>query len=211
METKNRTLLLCIKIGLDIVWYTCLLASAYMLFTSVKHVYTSAWHEVNIPVKLSSTMERYYPSISINGSDIAIHATSGSIMISNQNPLTEIPQILAVILDSLLTIAIIYNIRKVFSTIYRNEPFSNKNIHRLRMTSLYLALFFLLDVIYTVAYFFILKDYNYLVLKSYHRIEKFQIPWHFPKGYLEVAAIVYIMAEILNYGLVLKRENEEFV
>jgi len=211
MKVKNKALLSCINIGLAIVWYSCLLSSAFLLFTFAKHACTSAYHEFTIPVYLSSTLERYYPEIIVRGSNVSVHANSGIVVISNQNPLMEVPQIIFTLLRSLLTIGILYNLRKVFGTIYRQEPFQYKNIRRLKVTALYISLFFVLDLIWTATNYLVLKNYNYLVLKSYHRIEKFHTSWHFSKGYLEVAAIIYIMAEIFNYGLELKRENEEFV
>jgi hypothetical protein len=211
MKVKNNALLFCIKTGLDVAWYISLVTSVLTLVKFISQACRGPWHELFIPVRLSTTLERYYPAISIHGSDVSVQAERGVVMISNQNPLMELPQIIFTILISLLTIGILYNFRKVFGTIYRKEPFLDKNIRRLKISALYIALFFVLDLIYKLVYYLILKNYNYLVLKSYHRIERFHMPWAFSKGYLEVAAIVYIMAEILRYGLELKRENEEFV
>lgn len=211
MKFKNKGVLFCIKLGLDIVWYTYLIACGVMLFTSVKHAFSGGWHEFNIPVQLSETLERYYPTISINNSDVSVQANSGLVMVMNQNQLVEVPEIIRMVLNSLLVIAILYNLRNVFSAIYRKEPFLFENITRLKVTALYIALFFPLELSYNTVYYLVLKNYNYLALKSYHKIHQFHVPWRFPIQYLEVAAIVYIMAEILRYGLELKKENEEFV
>lgn len=211
MKVKNKGLLFSIKIGLDIVWYIYLIACVLMLFISVKHALREGWHEFNIPVQLSETLERYYPKMSINNSDVSVQANRGSVMIMNQNRLVEVPGIIWVVLQSVLVIAILSNLRKVFGAIYRKEPFLHENIIRLKITALYIALFFPLELCYNAVYYLALKNYNYLVLLSYHKIHQFHVLWRIPIQYLAVASIVYIMAEILRYGLELKKENEEFV
>jgi len=221
MKIKNKALLFCIKIGLDVVWYTHLVASVFMLLLFVKYAYSGSWPMFSMPLRLAIIQEGYSPAIFTNGltnvgSDVfSMHPANPLIMAIYQNPVIKISLIMRTAIRSVLILAVIYNLRKVFGTIYRNEPFQYKNITRLKMTALYIALPILLNVVYSGVYqlvYNMLKKDNYL--RAYNYGYKFKVSWlswQSTIGYLEVAAIVYIMAEILNYGLELKRENEEFV
>jgi uncharacterized BrkB/YihY/UPF0761 family membrane protein len=130
-----------------------------------------------------------------------MQAHEGSFIISTQSLLGPISGIVSFILYRVLFIAVLFNLRKVFSTFYHNEAFQYPNITRLKLAALYIALFFLLHLIYTLT--------DYLVLKNY--TNKFPLSWHLQYGYLGIAAIVYVAAEILRYGFEFKKENEEFV
>jgi len=202
MELKNKWLLVLIKFGLDIAWYLNFLLSAITLFLLTKAACSgSNYHIYAIPVRLGTTLERYYPTYIVNGDSITMQAHEGSFIISTPGLLGPISGIVSFILYRLLFIAILFNLRKVFSTFYHNEAFQYPNIARLKIAALYIALYFPLNLIHTLVDYFVLKSYT----------NKFYLSWHLEYGYLAIAAIVYVTAEILRYGFELKKENEAFV
>lgn len=203
MKAKNETLLLIIKIGLDIVWYCSLLISAGALCYLITYAFSASPNPVNL-YRLQILQQ-------VSTSDYA----NPLIRAVYQNPVIKIAQIVRLAGNLFLILAVIYNLRKVFGTVYRKEPFQYQNITRLKMTALFIVLPLPLNLVYNVIYrlgYSKLKDD--INLKAYHHGDNFRVShvsWQSSIQYLAFAAIVYIMAEILNYGLELKRENEEFI
>jgi len=203
METKNKWQLMLIKYCLDIYWYLNFIFTGITLFTLLKGASFRVNHLFAVPVQfMGTTLERYYPTYTVNGASITMQAHTGAMLVTTPNPFAEVPMILNFIIHSLLFIAILYNLRKLFGTFYRNESFQYENITRLKKIALYTALFSPLYLINCVI--------NYMVLRSF--TQKFSIDWRMPiLNYLGIAAIIYITAEIFQYGFELKKENEEFI
>ncbi|MEO8885288.1 MAG: DUF2975 domain-containing protein, partial [Mucilaginibacter sp.] len=124
-------------------------------------------------------------------------------VIDKPNAFGEIPNLLSFIISRFLIIAILYNMRKIFSTFYRNEPFDYKNVTRIKIIALYLALIPAMQLIDN------LIDYSHFI--NYQLASKFLFRWKFSILSIIIPAIVYMVAEIFKYGFELKKENEEFV
>jgi len=201
MKLKNKWLLNTLKIGLDVAWYLNFITAAITLYQLVKSILFRNDYIFALPVRLATTLERYYPTYLINGDSVTMQAHEGSLIVTTPNPFFQILSILSFVFYRVLFIAILYQLRKVFTTFYRNEPFQYQNIARLKTAALYIALYFPLLLIDTLVDHYLLKSYT----------TKFSLAWHFPYAYLGVAAIVYVTAEILRYGFELKKENEEFI
>jgi len=204
MEVKSKWLLVVLKWCLFIAWWGNFIQAAWQLYILAKVAVTNQHYGWGIPIKLPShSMEHYYPSFYVGDTMISVSMHAASLSIITPNIIAIIVPIVMLILSKGLLIAILYNLRKIFNTFYNNEPFQYENIIRIKKIALYVGL--------NIPIYCILGIVQYIVLRSY--TQKFSMVWwNFPiTTYLEIATIIYITAEIIRYGLELKKENEEFI
>lgn len=203
MKNKNNLLLVSIKYGLEVIWYVSLVAISITTVKFLTQLVRSSKYDYTIPIILPvSTMERYYPSFSTNGSDISIHAHSGSLSISTSNPIGEISSIITFLIFKILFLAIIYNFRNVIKSSLNKQTFNDENIKRMKWTAFLIFLFAPFDLIQSLIRYFILRSYT----------QKFAFDWSIDiLSIFMLSGFVYIAAEIIRHGFEIKKENEEFV
>jgi hypothetical protein len=203
MERNKKLLFIVVYYGLIIFFWLNILSTFVTLLTLIRQACVSDSHMFSVPVTLHlGTIEHYYPTYVQNGASIHVSAHSGYLDILTDNPLADLKSILSFTFSRLLIIGIIYNLWKMFGTFYRNEPFQYENIKLLKRIALYIVLLPVLSIIDTIIDYIILRTYN----------NKLSLNWNLHvENMLCVAAIVYIIAEVLKYGFELKKENEEFI
>lgn len=203
MKNNQGRVLVFVRYGLDFCWYIGLLSVLLTSFKLFSQLFNTSWYHYSIPVNLPiSTIERYYPTFSANGSDISISVHSGSFIVSTTNPLGEISTFITFLISSAIILAVIYNFRKVIKSILNSHTFVNDNIKRIKWTSLLILIFLPIHIIQSTI--------NYFYLKSY--TQRFSLNWSGNiMGILMLSGLLYIFAEILRFGFEIKKENEEFV
>ncbi len=202
MGVKRNWLLVITKVVIDIALCIVVINSVKTFF-----VFTKGFHgidySISIPVRMANTLERYYPTHEVKDGRITMNAHFGTARVLTYNPFPQFLMIVGFVLNQLLVIAILYNLRKIFRMFYHHQPFDYKNVTSIKIIALYLSLIWIKDIIFN------LITYSYYL--KYELAYKFGWRWDFKIRGIVIAAIVYIVAEIFKYGFELKRENEEFV
>ena len=202
MEVKRNWLLVITKVVIDIALCFVIISSVITFFNLTKS-FKGIDYSISIPVVMSNTLERYYPTHEVKDGRITMNAHFGTARVDTYNPYPELLTIIAYVLTQLLVIAILYNLRKIFLKFYHHQPFDYKNITRIKIIALYLSLLWVKHIIYS------LITYSYFI--NYELASKFRWRWDFNIRGIVIAAIGYIVAEVFKYGFELKKENEEFV
>jgi hypothetical protein len=104
-----------------------------------------------------------------------------------------------------LLFSIIHQLRKVLNTLKKDQPFAVENIKRLRLISLFVFLFAVIEFIDS------LYDIQLLQLhfQEANELYKVKIAWGFTP--LIISMVVLILSEIFKQGYQLKTDNESFI
>jgi hypothetical protein len=206
MKTNSHWLLNTIRVVLAIFWYLniALIVIAFSMLT-IK-CFTSQYTVFSHPVQYASKPQPVnLVSLTSYAKDVTITNDQGTINMQFKNtPLTvSLAYFLLISLETLAT-TILYQLRKFFDTLKDNIPFQNDNIKRLKIIALCFTLLTPLHMLLGISKAIILKsqvkDFN-----LYH------IVWDESFTGLMLGAVIYVMADVFKYGLMLKKENEEFV
>ena len=204
MKSNSKKLIRIIKIGLDVTWYGnfVLAAIAFGLlshdfltkpFVNSSSEVTIRKHVISVPV--SVTNETKGALLTTVDAHLSYKTKVNSKLVA-----ASIFFFLAIEGFILLTI---YHLRKVFKSLNQHQPFSPQVVKSLKVVSLVIAL---------ISPFDIMMDMYSAVQIGYHFADQHfskSVDWNFEP--IITGAILYIMAEIFNHGLELKKENEEFV
>ena len=104
-----------------------------------------------------------------------------------------------------ISTGIIYHLRKIFAAIKQKQPFRADVVKSLKIIALLLTLITPLHLLYGGISYYVLThtiaDFN----------KQFMMVWS--ENFIGpiLGAVIYIIADILKYGIELKKENEEFV
>jgi hypothetical protein len=206
MKNNSHWLLNTIRVILTIVWYLniALIVIAFG-FLTVK-CFSSPYSEFSHPVQYAAKPQAVkLVSLTSYSKEITITNDQGTIkMLFKNTPLTvSLAYFLLISLETLAT-TILYQLRKFFNTLKDNTPFQYDNIKRLKLIALCFTLLTPLHMLLGISKVIILKsqvqDFN-----LYHMV------WDESFTGLMLGAVIYVMADVFKYGLMLKKENEEFV
>jgi hypothetical protein len=187
---------------LGFIILTALFASRDYLDASVKYPLKPA---VSIP-SLTNAMAVIVPSSANHVPRITVQADDALIKFQQK---TTIPIVVCsyffLIAIEVLMISIIYNLRKVFSSIKENVPFKEENIKRLKIIALCFTLFTPLSILLSIASYQILAAN----IPGYH--QQFQIIWQDSFSGLWIGIAIYVTTYVFKIGFELQKENGEFI
>lgn len=206
MKTNSHWLLKTIRVLLTLIWYINIVLIVFAFSMLTVKFCTSDFTEFSNPVKYTSTTEiiKMTP-LTPDVKDITISNDQGMLKMKMKNTFGNIvtAYFFFFSLEVLVTI-IIYQLRKFFNTLEENKPFLYDNIRRLKLIALCFALLTPLHILLGLDTAFILK----------HHVKDFSLVnmvWVESLTGLMLGAVIYIMADVFNYGFKLQKENEEFV
>ncbi len=206
MKTKSHWLLNTIRIVLNVIWILNFIFIALALTLVTFKFCTSDFSEISNPVKYTShNAVIKMTALSDTAKDITITDDQGILRIKLKNTVGNIlvTYIFFMAFEVLVTI-IIFRLRQFFDTIKDNKPFHYDNVHRLKIIALCFALLTPLNLLLGLYFAFTLhsqvKDFSL-----------YNMVWSENFRGLIMGAVLYVMADVFNYGFNLQKENEEFV
>lgn len=206
MKTNSNWLLKTIRIVLGIIWYVNIVL-IFVAFTMLTFKFISNdYVEFSTPVKYAASAQiTKMESLTPNATSITVQRDQDILKLQLKNTAGNIvvAYFFFVTLEILVMI-IIYQLRKFFDTLKQNAPFRYDNIRRLKITALCFALLTVLHILLGVSTALILK----------HQVKDFSLlnmVWTESFIGLMLGAVIYVMADVFNYGFTLQKENGEFV
>ncbi|MDB5004047.1 MAG: hypothetical protein JWQ34_2272 [Mucilaginibacter sp.] len=206
MKTNSNWLLKTIRVLLNIIWVLNFVFIALALTLVTFKFCTSDFSEINNPVKYTSHTEIIkMTALTPTAKDITITNDQGILRMKLKNTFSTITIAYFFFMAfEVLVTTIIYQLRKFFDTIKDSTPFQYDNIRRLKIIALCFALLTPVHILVGLCTAFILhtqiKDFSLL-----------NMVWTENLRGLIMGAVIYVMADVFNYGFSLQKENEEFV
>jgi hypothetical protein len=206
MQRNTKWLLSLVSFILNVIWYLNLVLIVTALCTLtivyIKNDHTDISATVNYRSPVIMAIKAVTPdvsgvTISPQQAVIKMHArvTAGVILSSY----------LLFALFEVLVIGVIYNLRKVFASIHRKQPFEIENVKRLKITALCLVLFAPFNLLIDLLNYSMLNEQ----VPRFH--EQYKITDTGNLIYIILGLVIYVLADVFAYGFQLKKENEEFV
>jgi hypothetical protein len=214
MKTNSHLLLKVIRILLTIIWYLnfLLILIGFTVLTLQPLNWKFGTGSFNNFTDFSTPVKYAAPNPAINMEALTPGATHITLqpdqyLLKLKLKTTWGNVVLAYfffIALEILVMTIIYQLRKFFDTIKQNIPFTLENIDRLKIIALCFALLTPLNIVLGMSRAMILNEH----VKNADAIH---IVWSENFMGLILGAVIYVMADVFKYGLMLKKENEEFV
>ena len=207
MKTNNNLLKFISRIT-NIAWYLNMLYIAVMFVALI----IGLWIKDPVAIQLAAvkfrraTHEIVLKPIETRASFAGGIAKEAEITVRMWiTPIIYVAFLLLTTFLATISTGIIYHLRKIFAAIKQQQPFRANVVKSLKIIALLLALITPLHLLYSCFSYFILThtvvDFNKQFLMVWS--ENFIGPI--------LGAVIYIIADILKYGIELKKENEEFV
>lgn len=135
--------------------------------------------------------------------NLRISTTAADISFEMKNSLfVRVSSLLLFAMIELLITAILYHLRKLFFNLKQDRHFEGENVSALKRVAFLVALIFPLQL---------LIQFTAQTTLNLYLLSNYSVRWEANFYVLIIAAILYIVAEIFNRGLELRKENEEFV
>lgn len=207
MKTQNNLLKIISRIT-NITWYLNMLYIVVMLIVFI----IGFWIKDPVGIQLATVKFKMAPHeialkpIETKASSAAAIAKEAEIGIRMWiTPMIYIAFLLLAAFFATISTGIIYHLRKIFAAIKQQQPFRADVVKSLKIIALLLALITPLHLLYGGISYYVLThtiaDFN----------KQFMMVWS--ENFIGpiLGAVIYIIADILKYGIELKKENEEFV
>ncbi len=137
---------------------------------------------------------------------IAISGIEGKLLFNVVLTPLLISVALVVVLSTFyLTLAIVYNLRKIFRSLRSGEPFAYENFARLQKIGFFVLSFAVLDLAKSFFNRYLLQQNFWYHGKYYSARLSFGI------DIILIGLVILVLAEIFRHGYKLKTENESFV
>lgn len=206
METNSKKLIRVIKTGLDIAWYGNFILAAFALCMLIFVFASDAYSDFDVQVEIPQyTMMNTVKVTSDQVKDVNLITNNASLKMKMKNtPFVISSSLILLFVIEFIIFSILYNLRELFSSLNKGNPFTYENVKTLKRSALFIAL-----ILPVQAIMFLLG--NYIVESNISSIHRLSVDADFDFKAIAIAAILYIVAEIFNSGLELKKEIEEFI
>ncbi|MBC7565819.1 MAG: DUF2975 domain-containing protein [Pedobacter sp.] len=203
---KSRRVIRVIKVILDVGWYfnivLATIAGSMLFYEFAFNTYADWNTTVHIP------QYDFSEKIDLNTDevkDVILRTSTATLGLKIKNTLlVKSSSIFLLFAIECLIFSIIYHLRKLFSSLHKGVPFTFENVITLKRIAFFIALILPVQII---LYLFELQILN----ANFSKPIKFSVDPVLNFEVLLIAIIFYIVAEIFNSGLELKKENEGFV
>jgi hypothetical protein len=204
-KVKPNLLLVVVKYGLDVVWYLSI------VFTIVAVVFIVG--KLNDPpnvflinVEYHGELRESYKPLYESITSVEFQPTYGKLSMKGEGFLFQ--KMVWIYIFSLIMFALyfvfFFYLRKIFTSFMCQSPFCMDNVKRIRMLSYCLVVFNLLLLLWK--WHFVTQMTN---LSSYSYNYSMSIPGDF--GYIFIALVLYILADVFKYGFQIQEENNKFI
>ena len=209
MKSSSKKLIRVIKVCLDVAWYANFVL-ATVAFSFLIYTFFSSNSEEYQETSSYVRTGRYYLKADISGNtdDVrnAVLRTNIAYLSYEikSTPLVKFFAFFILLAFELLAFSLISHLRKFFTNLDRGLLFTGQNVEVLKRCALFALLILPLQLlIYLLEQYYLTSNFPASYRFSVESSLNFEI--------LIICSILYIAAEIFNYGLELKKENEEFV
>lgn len=208
MKTKSHYLVVSLRWSTEALWYLNFLAIALLIFLFAKEHISQDYHYFNqeVAISLPSALTDKQPINSPNFIENAkLLRLDGRIMMDVKNSPTNTMLIVCYLIAlETLIITTLYSMRKLFKSLNDQKPFTAENIKSLKTIALAVLMYFPLDWLVHLA--------NVSIASSLEGYGKFYtLAWQPKLWIVLLSVIIYVLANIFQYGLKLDEENKQFV
>lgn len=208
MKTKSHYLVVSLRWLTEVMWYLNFLVIALFIFLFAKEYLNQDYYYFNqeVTISLSSALT---DKQTINSPDFIENAKllrlDGRLMMNVKNsPANTLLIISYLILLEALIIVVLYSMRKLFKSLKEQKPFTTQNIKSLKIIALSILTYFPLDWLAHLVNESIASS-----LEGYG--EFYALAWQPKLWIVLLSVVIYILANIFQYGLKLDEENKQFV
>ncbi len=208
MKTKSHYLVVSLRWSTEALWYLNFIAIALFIFLFAKEHISQDYHYFNqeVAISLPSALT---DKQAINSPDFIENAKllrlDGRIMMNVKNSTTNTMLMICYLIAlEALIITVLYSMRKLFKSLKEEKPFTAENIKNLKIIALAVLMYFPLDWLVHLANVSIASS-----LEGYG--EFYTLSWQPKLWIVLLSVIIYVLANIFQYGLKLDEENKQFV
>ena len=205
MKRNSRKLISIIKYSIDIAWYAnFILALVGTIFMSLSAV--NNYNETSSYVRTPRYIFQKDITAKTDAVKNALLRTNIAYLSYEikSTPLVKFSGFFFLIAIEALIFSIIYHLRKLFTCLNKGSAFTQENVVTLKRIAVFILL--ILPVQFVI---FLVERYFFEV--NFADSHRFSVEAQLDFKVLIIAAVLFITAEIFNYGLELKKETEEFV
>jgi hypothetical protein len=206
MKTNSKRLIYILKMCIDFLWYANILVATVALGMLSYGFITNNFLEWSTLVHFPQhTVINEIELITDNVKDVLLKTSEATLTLQLKNSLFNmITSFFVYFAFEIILFSILFNLRKLFLSLDNGLSFTANNVISLKRIALFISLIFPLNLIWYLIDLYVLNS-------NISKIHNLSVQPDLDFEVLIIAAILYIVAEIFNNGLELKKENEEFV
>ncbi len=188
-----------------IAWYLFLLLFIFVFGVIVLRLVTNGYVIQDVVAHLKSVDS--LPSLSPNTTTYTLHSIPGAEALLKLNirmtPLNAVLVMVGFLLYAFLTLTIIVQLRRLFSSLLKQTPFDTVNVRRLYRISWCLVGIFIINLATNLCHGYILSHY----FDQPKYIAKLDPGW----SLLLMAMTVFVLSTVFYKGYELKSDNETII
>jgi hypothetical protein len=198
---RNKSLSKILSIILNVLWWIECIGSGVLITVILVTAFLKQNISLNFPLAFSSVTFKTVPSVSKNMPPGVMNVMNGNFYMPVDNNWQNILLLLvaSIVICSLLII-ITYQLKLLFSSLSKNQPFDALNVLRIRNTGIGL-------IVLSLLLFFSNIIINQFLQSHFIWDEGISLTYKFNISYLVAGIILIIVAEIFNEGVTLKEES----
>jgi hypothetical protein len=197
----NKSLSKILSIILNVIWWIEWIGSGVLITIILVTAFLKQSISLNFPVVFSSVTFKAVPPVSKNMPTGVISVMNGTFYMPVDNNWQNILMLLVVSISVCSVFIIItYQLKLLFSSLSKNQPFDASNVLRIRNTGIGL-------IVLSLLLFFSNIIINWFLQSHFIWDKGILLTYKFNIGYLVAGIIFIIIAEIFNEGVALKEET----
>jgi hypothetical protein len=198
---RNKSLSKILSIILNVLWWIECIGSGVLITVILVTAFFKRNISLNFPLAFSSVTFKTVPSVSKNMPPGVINVMNGNFYMPVDNNWQNILILIAAsIIICSVFIIITYQLKLLFSSLSKNQPFDALNVLRIRNTGIWL-------IVLSLLLFFSNIIINQFLQSHFTWDEGISLTYKFNISYLVAGIILIIVAEIFNEGVTLKEET----
>jgi hypothetical protein len=198
---RNKSLSKILSIILNVLWWIECIGTGALITVILVTAFLKQNISLNFPLAFSSVTFKIVPSVSKNMPPGVINVMNGNFYMPIDNNWQNILLLLSVsIVFCSIFIIITYQLKLLFSSLSKNQPFDTLNVLRIRNTGIWLIVLSLLLFLSNIII-------NQVLRSQFTWNDGISLTSKFNISYLVAGIILLIVAEIFNEGVTLKEES----
>ena len=198
---ENKSLSKILSIILNCLWWIEWIGSGILVTVILVTYFLKKNMSLNFPLTFSSVTFKTIPAVSKGTPGGIINVTNGNFYVPVDNNWLNI---LALLFSGIAICAVIifitYQLKLIFSSLSRNQPFSEPNVSRIRKIGFSLIVFSFLQFLSNIII-------NRFLISHFSWDEGITLTYTFKFSYLIAGIVLIMIAEIFKEGVSLKEET----
>jgi hypothetical protein len=198
---QNNSLSKILSIIINVIWWIECVGSGVLITVILAAAFLRQNISLNFPLAFSSVTFKTVPAVSKNMPPGIISVMQGNFYMPVDNNWQNILVLLAAsLIICSVFIIITYQLKLLFSSLSKNQPFEALNVVRIRNTGIGL-------IVLSLLLFFSNIIVNQFLQSHFTWDKEIALTYQFNISYLVAGIILIIVAEIFNEGVTLKEET----